>query len=415
MLQMDYKNYLKKVVTVKSAYSNFVDFALNPEGSYNSVSNDWISKKDTFNIAKNELDIIIPDKINIIINEEPITYDFRFVNFGMTQYEVIDSELANCDESDYQLNDILPSSNFLDYTDVNCYGLKAEITYQFDSARALDCIEIGFNEEASINSIYDIFSSLYGGDFSEPHYVEGHNDAPYIQVLIKDKAAMLTAVTEEEYKEVQYYDQRLSNSEDDSEAEDDDEMEKDTETEKKVETEKDEKPEIILDTSSELTGKHHANINIEDYGTISVELDADSAPITVTNFVKLVQDGFYDGLTFHRIIDGFMMQGGDPLGDGTGGATETIKGEFSDNGIDNNISHTRGTISMARSANPDSASSQFFIVQTDSTFLDGSYAAFGHVTDGMDIVDKICNKAGTEDRTLPSDEQPVIKDITIID
>ena len=146
-----------------------------------------------------------------------------------------------------------------------------------------------------------------------------------------------------------------------------------------------------------LSGKINAEINIKDYGVIKLELDADSAPITVTNFVNLVNDKFYDGLTFHRIIDGFMIQGGDPLGNGTGGSEKTIKGEFKNNGIENNISHTRGTISMARSQANDSASSQFFIVQSDSTFLDGSYAGFGHVTSGMEIVDKICKDTKTED------------------
>ena len=173
----------------------------------------------------------------------------------------------------------------------------------------------------------------------------------------------------------------------------------------------------MLDTSQELTGIHHADISIRDYGDIKVELDADTAPITVTNFVKLAQEGFYDGLTFHRIMDGFMIQGGDPNGDGTGGSKENIKGEFSNNGVDNDISHTRGTISMARASDPDSASSQFFIVQADSTFLDGDYAGFGHVTEGMDIVDKICEDAKpTDDNgTIPSDQQPVIEKITITD
>ena len=173
----------------------------------------------------------------------------------------------------------------------------------------------------------------------------------------------------------------------------------------------------VLDTSQELTGIHHADISIRDYGDIKVELDADTAPITVTNFVKLAQEGFYDGLTFHRIMDGFMIQGGDPNGDGTGGSKENIKGEFSNNGVDNDISHTRGTISMARASDPDSASSQFFIVQADSTFLDGDYAGFGHVTEGMDIVDKICEDAKpTDDNgTIPSDQQPVIEKITITD
>ena len=164
-----------------------------------------------------------------------------------------------------------------------------------------------------------------------------------------------------------------------------------------------------------LNGLHYAEIEVEDYGTISLELDADTAPITVTNFVNLAKDGFYDGLTFHRIIDGFMIQGGDPLGNGTGGSGETIKGEFSDNGVENDISHVRGTISMARSSDPDSASSQFFIVHQDSAYLDGQYAAFGHVTDGMDVVDAICADTPVQDGngTVAADDQPVIASITI--
>lgn len=173
----------------------------------------------------------------------------------------------------------------------------------------------------------------------------------------------------------------------------------------------------IIDTSSELTGLHHAEIAIKDYGTVAVELDADTAPVTVTNFVKLAQDKFYDGLTFHRIMDGFMIQGGDPSGNGTGGSDENIKGEFSNNGVENAISHTRGTISMARAGDPDSASSQFFIVQSDSEFLDGDYAGFGHVTEGMDIVDKICedSKPVDDNGTIPAEEQPVIETVKIID
>ena len=139
----------------------------------------------------------------------------------------------------------------------------------------------------------------------------------------------------------------------------------------------------------QLTGKHHVVIAVKDYGNISVELDADAAPITVTNFVTLAKSGFYDGLTFHRIISGFMIQGGDPLGDGTGGSDTKIKGEFSDNGVSNKLTHKRGAISMARSSSNNSASSQFFIVHKDSTYLDGKYACFGYVTDGMDVVDKI--------------------------
>ena len=166
-----------------------------------------------------------------------------------------------------------------------------------------------------------------------------------------------------------------------------------------------------------LSGKHHAKITVKDYGTIEVELDADQAPITVTNFAKLVQKGFYDGLTFHRIISGFMIQGGDPEGTGMGGSDETIKGEFSSNGVENSIKHTRGTISMARSQDPDSASSQFFIVHKDSTFLDGEYACFGYVTDGMDIVDKICaNVKATDDNgTVAKNNQPIITKIAVID
>ena len=173
----------------------------------------------------------------------------------------------------------------------------------------------------------------------------------------------------------------------------------------------------VIDTSQQLTGTHHAAITVKDYGEIDVELDADTAPITVTNFVKLVQDNFYDGLTFHRIIDGFMIQGGDPEGTGRGGSDETIKGEFSENGVKNDISHERGVISMARSSDPDSASSQFFIVQSDSTYMDGQYAAFGHVTEGMDIVDQICKDAKPTDNngTISADEQPVMTSVTIID
>lgn len=168
---------------------------------------------------------------------------------------------------------------------------------------------------------------------------------------------------------------------------------------------------------SQAKGTHHAEINIKDYGVIKVELNGDVAPITVANFINLANSHFYDGLTFHRIIDGFMMQGGDPLGNGTGGSENTIKGEFSQNGVENNLSHTRGAISMARSSDMDSASSQFFIVQSDSTYLDGQYACFGYVTDGMDIVDEICKNAVTTDSngSVSAENQPVINSITITD
>lgn len=174
------------------------------------------------------------------------------------------------------------------------------------------------------------------------------------------------------------------------------------------------------DTSDEyLSGIHHAEIEVADYGTIYVELDADTAPITVTNFVNLANDGFYDGLTFMRIMSGFMIQGGDPNKDCTGGASNTIKGEFASNGVQNNISHKRGTISMARGGSKDSASSQFFICNADAEFLDGDYAAFGTVTDGMDIVDAITNDyaaMGDSNGVIRNIEiQPVITTIKIVD
>lgn len=134
-----------------------------------------------------------------------------------------------------------------------------------------------------------------------------------------------------------------------------------------------------------------AEITMVGGGKIKLELYPDIAPITVANFKKLAEEGFYDGLIFHRVIKGFMIQGGDPLGSGFGGADETIKGEFAINGVNNPLSHTRGVISMARSQDPDSASSQFFIMHEDGPFLDGQYAAFGKVTEGIEIVDEIAD------------------------
>ncbi len=159
----------------------------------------------------------------------------------------------------------------------------------------------------------------------------------------------------------------------------------------------------------------YADIEIEDYGTITVALAKEYAPGTVENFITLAESGFYDGLTFHRIMEDFMMQGGDPNGDGTGGSDTTIFGEFKQNGFDNPLSHTRGAISMARAMDPDSARSQFFIVHEDSLFLDGSYAAFGYVTEGMEIVDQICEESEPTDNngTIPREDQPVITTITI--
>ena len=170
-------------------------------------------------------------------------------------------------------------------------------------------------------------------------------------------------------------------------------------------------------TDDLLSGNHHAEIDVKDYGVIKVELNADEAPITVTNFVKLAKEGFYDGLTFHRIIDGFMIQGGDPNGDGTGGSDETIKGEFSANNVDNILKHTRGAISMARSQDYDSASSQFFIVHQTYPSLDGQYAVFGYVYEGMDVVDQIATSVPVTDDngTVEAQNQPVITSIKIID
>ena len=158
-----------------------------------------------------------------------------------------------------------------------------------------------------------------------------------------------------------------------------------------------------------------AVIEVKDYGTITLALDASAAPETVENFVSLAQSGFYDGLTFHRIMAGFMMQGGDPTGTGMGGSDKNIKGEFAANGVDNPLSHTRGTISMARATDMNSASSQFFICHKDALFLDGNYAAFGQVTDGMDVVDRVCEEAEpTDDNgTIPAENQPVITSIVI--
>lgn len=164
-----------------------------------------------------------------------------------------------------------------------------------------------------------------------------------------------------------------------------------------------------------LTGKHQVTIEVQNYGTIEVEIDADIAPITATNFIKLAKEGFYDGLTFHRIMEGFMIQGGDPLGNGMGGSSQKIKGEFELNGVENNLSHTRGVISMARSNSYNSASSQFFIMHQDNTYLDGKYAAFGKVTSGMEVVDKICEEVPVLDNngSVAKENQPVITKVTV--
>ena len=160
---------------------------------------------------------------------------------------------------------------------------------------------------------------------------------------------------------------------------------------------------------------HEVVIEVQDYGTIKAVLYGEAAPITVENFVKLAGEGFYDGLTFHRIIDGFMIQGGDPKGNGTGGSDQTIKGEFAQNGFDNPIQHLRGVLSMARSSMPDSASSQFFIMHEVSPWLDGAYAAFGCVTEGIEVVDAICQKTPVTDGngTVAKANQPKIVSIKV--
>ena len=177
------------------------------------------------------------------------------------------------------------------------------------------------------------------------------------------------------------------------------------------------------DGGDELEATHEAVIEIENYGTIKLELYGNTAPITVENFEKLANSGFYNGLTFHRIIENFMMQGGCPKGDGTGDAGEDIKGEFTNNGVQNNISHKRGVISMARSGSSyyddylyyNTASCQFFIVHQDSPHLDGNYASFGMVIEGIEVVDRVCTEAKPIDAngSIPKDQQPIIKSITV--
>ena len=171
--------------------------------------------------------------------------------------------------------------------------------------------------------------------------------------------------------------------------------------------------------TTNIKGQYKAVMTVKDYGEIHITLDADTAPITVANFIKLAKEGFYDGLTFHRVVPGFVIQGGDPKGDSTGGSEETIKGEFYANGVENNLSHKRGVLSMARANDPDSASSQFFIVLDDAAIpsLDDQYAAFGWVTKGMEVVDEIAklpvvdSYSGLVDRS----QQPVIESVKIVE
>jgi len=166
--------------------------------------------------------------------------------------------------------------------------------------------------------------------------------------------------------------------------------------------------------------KHYVKMEVKDYGTIKLELDPTYTPITVDNFLTLVEDGFYDGLTFHRIMtdyDPLMIQGGDPNHNGTGGSNVNIKGEFSYNGVNNPLSHKKGVISMARSSHPDSASSQFFICYEDCSMLDGQYASFGVVVEGMDVVEAIAGDAKPTDNngTIPYEQQAVITKVTIVE
>ena len=174
-----------------------------------------------------------------------------------------------------------------------------------------------------------------------------------------------------------------------------------------------ESAEVETKTAAE---KIYAEIVVENYGDIILELDPETAPLTVANFIELADNHFYDGLTFHRIIYGFMIQGGDPNGNGTGGSDKNIVGEFAANGIPNELSHTRGVISMARAYDPNSASSQFFIMHQDALYLDGQYAAFGKVISGMDVVDAICISVPVTDNngSVSRENQPVITSVRII-
>lgn len=169
--------------------------------------------------------------------------------------------------------------------------------------------------------------------------------------------------------------------------------------------------------SKGMKGTHHAEMVIKNYGTVKIELYGDQAPLTVENFVNLCNKGFYNGLTFHRYVKDFVLQGGDPERTGLGGCESSVKGEFSANGVKNTIKHKKGVISMARNQfDFNSASSQFFICLKNSCSddLDGQYAAFGKITEGMDIIDKLCADL-TESDCLPKDQQPVIETIKVID
>ena len=175
---------------------------------------------------------------------------------------------------------------------------------------------------------------------------------------------------------------------------------------------------LLLGTLAACGSKKDSASKSSGDNSFVITLYPDVAPITCENFEKLVKDGFYDGLKFHRVVEDFMAQGGDPKGDGTGGSTDTIKGEFSQNGVENTLSHTRGVVSMARSNDPDSASSQFFICYGDESFLDGQYAAFGKVTEGMDVVDsfvKVERSMGSDGAVSSPNTDIIMENVKMID
>ena len=165
------------------------------------------------------------------------------------------------------------------------------------------------------------------------------------------------------------------------------------------------------------SGTHHAEIVVEGYGTITVELNGDVAPITTSNFLNLAKKGFYNNSTFYRVIDGFAIYGGDPKGNGTGTSGTTIEGEFTANGVANSLTNTRGAIGMARGTHYNSASCQFYILQSDATYLDGDFAVFGYVISGQNVVDQICSGVTSTgaDGYVAAGSQPVITKINVID
>lgn len=174
---------------------------------------------------------------------------------------------------------------------------------------------------------------------------------------------------------------------------------------------------LNYEKEEKLYGTHTAIMTIKDFGEVKLELYGDIAPVTVANFVKLINNGFYNGLTFHRAIEDYMIQGGDPKGDGTGNTDPRIYGEFKSNGFENKLSHTKGVLSMARARNKNSASCQFFIMLGDETRLDGDYAAFGKVTVGMDIIESVMASIKTNDPNglIAPENQPIIEKIEMVE